>query len=79
MIKCELGNVKIEGSASTLLAELTCINRALYECLLEDKSEDVAKELILKTTEKAFMSLVELKSDTKAKIAELLNLLFGDE
>ena len=46
MIKCENNETIVKGNIVKVIAEYECINRAVYECLLEAFGSDLAEKYL---------------------------------
>lgn len=64
MIKCELGNVRIEGMSPVVSAELTILIRGF-------KENDFSKDEILRIVDIAYMSDEEVKNDNERLDSEI--------
>ena len=78
MIKCDKGNVVIQGSASLVFAELSTLVHSLHYDVLTGHSEmapEESREKILKAVEDGFMSDEELKKQTQENVGEVFGKL----
>ena len=69
MITCDKGHVKMNGPFPIILSECTVVIRSIFEILTEKgMPEELAKRLIQKAYDTAFMSNEEIeKSSNEAK------------
>lgn len=74
MINLDRGEVKINGTCSTLLSELTTLVHALYNDVLKgdlELSDEKARDVIITAVERGFKTTKELMAEAKAKAVVL--------
>lgn len=90
MIKANKGLVQLHGNNSILLAELSCIARALYEATEKEEEKSVAEALIrqvveiglddAKTAEKQNTNLINVPNkELKSVLIDLISKVFGED
>lgn len=65
MIKSERGKVNVRGSVAEILADFTAVIRAIRDMLMEDLTEEEAREEIAFCQELAFKIDEEIKEETE--------------
>lgn len=65
MIKSERGKVNVRGSVAEILADFTAVIRAIRDMLMEDLTEEEAREEIAFCQELAFKTDEEIKEETE--------------
>ena len=73
MIKCDKGEVELNGSGMTFLAEIACIISAVKETIVEHGiPSDEADRIINKVVKSGLQLKKEEQSDTSDELAEKL-------
>lgn len=65
MIKAEYGEVMVKGTGMTIMADFTAVIRAIRDMLMEDLTEEEAREEIAFCQELAFKTDEESKEETE--------------
>lgn len=78
MIKCEKGCTEIKGKTSEILAEFSCMVKAIYETLSEGNRKEVARDLLDRSYNDGFVKEEEIVSNlleaAKGFLEELFNI-----
>lgn len=74
MIKAEYGEVRVKGTGVAILADFTAVIRAVRDMLMEDLTEEEAREEIAFCQEIAFKSDEEIKEETEKNRAMIEQL-----
>lgn len=74
MIKAEYGEVRVKGTGAAILADFTAVIRAVRDMLMEDLTEEEAREEIAFCQEIAFKSDEEIKEETEKNRAMIEQL-----
>lgn len=69
MIKSERGKVNVRGSVAEILADFTAVIRAIRDMLMEDLTEEEAREEIADCQELALKSDEEIKEEIEREKA----------
>lgn len=65
MIKAEYGEVRVKGTGAIIMAEFTAVVRAIRDMLMEELTEEEAREEIAFCQELAFKTDEEIKEETE--------------
>ena len=74
MIKAEYVEVRVKGTGAAILADFTAVIRAVRDMLMEDLTEEEAREEIAFCQEIAFKSDEEIKEETEKNRAMIEQL-----